>query len=242
MNDEPEKISDPNKITDGTQLDPQFAILVKQFANSASTGVTKITAGSGISVSPPAGTGNVTVTNSDKGSSVTDATLATSDITTNDVSTSKHGFAPKAPNDATKFLNGTGAYSTPASGGMTWKFGTSSRGTTAASGSQTIAHGLGKTPSYITISAGFVTASSNTFGNSYGSFDGTTQSVAWWVQEPGGGSQGASEAGLIIHLAGVSAGQNASVAFDATNITLTWSREAAGYTGGTLYFHWTVWG
>jgi len=48
---------------------------------------------------------------------VTDALLSTSDITTNDVSTTKHGFAPKAPNDATKYLDGTGAYSVPASGG-----------------------------------------------------------------------------------------------------------------------------
>ena len=43
---------------------------------------------------------------------VTDANMTTTDITTNDVSTSKHGFAPKAPNDATKFLDGTGAYDT----------------------------------------------------------------------------------------------------------------------------------
>lgn len=48
---------------------------------------------------------------------VTDANLTTTDITTNDVSTSKHGFAPKAPNDATKYLDGTGAWSTPAGGG-----------------------------------------------------------------------------------------------------------------------------
>jgi hypothetical protein len=44
----------------------------------------------------------------------TEADLALSDITTNNVSTTKHGLAPKAPNDATKFLDGTGAYSTPA--------------------------------------------------------------------------------------------------------------------------------
>lgn len=43
----------------------------------------------------------------------TDATLSTSDITTNNVSTSKHGFVPKLPNDATKFFNGVGAFSTP---------------------------------------------------------------------------------------------------------------------------------
>lgn len=48
---------------------------------------------------------------------VTDALLSTSDITTNDVSTTKHGFAPKAPNDATKYLDGTGAWSVPAGGG-----------------------------------------------------------------------------------------------------------------------------
>jgi Head domain of trimeric autotransporter adhesin len=43
----------------------------------------------------------------------TDAALSTSDITTNNVSTSKHGFAPKAPNDATQYLDGTATYSVP---------------------------------------------------------------------------------------------------------------------------------
>lgn len=46
-----------------------------------------------------------------------DATISMSDITTNDVSISKHGFAPKAPNDATQFLNGLGLYSVPAGTG-----------------------------------------------------------------------------------------------------------------------------
>lgn len=48
---------------------------------------------------------------------VADADLSTTDITTNNVSTSKHGFTPKLPNDATKYLDGTGAYSTPSGGG-----------------------------------------------------------------------------------------------------------------------------
>lgn len=50
-------------------------------------------------------------------SAVTDAKLSTSDITTNNASTSKHGFAPKYPNDATKYLDGTGAYTVPAGSG-----------------------------------------------------------------------------------------------------------------------------
>jgi hypothetical protein len=37
---------------------------------------------------------------------VTDAALSTSDVTTNNASSTKHGFAPKSPADATQFLNG----------------------------------------------------------------------------------------------------------------------------------------
>lgn len=48
---------------------------------------------------------------------ITESDLSLSNVTTADVSTTRHGFAPKAPNDATKFLNGVGAYSTPAGGG-----------------------------------------------------------------------------------------------------------------------------
>ena len=44
---------------------------------------------------------------------VTDANLSTSDITTNNTSTAKHGFAPKLSNVATEYLNGQGAWSTP---------------------------------------------------------------------------------------------------------------------------------
>jgi len=39
------------------------------------------------------------------------------DNTDLNVSITAHGLAPKAPNDATKYLDGTGAYSVPAGGG-----------------------------------------------------------------------------------------------------------------------------
>lgn len=48
----------------------------------------------------------------------TDATLPFTDITTNNVSTTKHGFAPKLPNSASVFLNGIGTYTTPATGAI----------------------------------------------------------------------------------------------------------------------------
>ena len=48
-----------------------------------------------------------------------DADLAMSDVTTNNVSNTAHGFTPKLPNDATRFLDGTGHFSS-AGGGATW--------------------------------------------------------------------------------------------------------------------------
>lgn len=49
---------------------------------------------------------------------VTEAMQSLSDVTTNNVSITKHGYAPKAPNVATQYLDGTGAYSTPAGTGI----------------------------------------------------------------------------------------------------------------------------
>jgi hypothetical protein len=66
--------------------------------------------------------------------------LSLSDITTNDVSIARHGFAPKSPNDATRFLNGLGAYAVPAGSGLT-KYTTS----WTAQTSVTVTHGLGTT-------------------------------------------------------------------------------------------------
>lgn len=44
---------------------------------------------------------------------VKDSDLSLSNITTNDVSVSKHGFAPVLPNNAAVYLDGTGNYTTP---------------------------------------------------------------------------------------------------------------------------------
>ncbi len=48
---------------------------------------------------------------------VTDVNLVTSDIVTNNVSITKHGFAPKAPGGTTQFLRGDAAWAVPAGGG-----------------------------------------------------------------------------------------------------------------------------
>lgn len=50
-------------------------------------------------------------------SQVDEADLNLTDLLTANVSTARHGLAPKLPNDATKYLDGTGGYSVPAGGG-----------------------------------------------------------------------------------------------------------------------------
>ena len=45
---------------------------------------------------------------------VDEAKLSISDVTTKNASTSAHGFLKKLPNDASQFMDGTGAWSTPA--------------------------------------------------------------------------------------------------------------------------------
>ncbi len=56
--------------------------------------------------------GTPSITADVKAASITEAMQVLADNTTQDVSTTKHGYAPKAPNDATKFLDGTGAWDT----------------------------------------------------------------------------------------------------------------------------------
>lgn len=51
------------------------------------------------------------------GAAITDANLSTSDITTNNATTSKHGFTPKLSGDSDTYLNGDGEWTTPAGSG-----------------------------------------------------------------------------------------------------------------------------
>jgi hypothetical protein len=44
---------------------------------------------------------------------IVEADMSLSDVTTLNVATTRHGFAPKLPNDATKYLDGTGNYTVP---------------------------------------------------------------------------------------------------------------------------------
>lgn len=68
------------------------------------------------------------------GGTLAESALALTDITTDNVSTSAHGFAPKLPNDATKYFDGTGVYSVPAGSGSSGANPTASVGLAAVNG------------------------------------------------------------------------------------------------------------
>ncbi len=82
-------------------------------------------------------------------SGITEAMLSTSDVTTLDVSISKHGFAPKLSNDVTTFLDGTGAYSVPGGvgGGNVSNTGTPTNGQMAQWTNATTIQGIATTGS-----------------------------------------------------------------------------------------------
>lgn len=61
------------------------------------------------------GTGTASGTNTGD-QTISDATISTTDITTNNVSITKHGFAPKAPNNTTTFLRGDATWAAPPGG------------------------------------------------------------------------------------------------------------------------------
>jgi len=111
--------------------------------------------------------------------------LALTDVTTANASTTKHGFAPKYPNDATKYLDGTGAYSVPAGGGgggaSVWVPNTA---LTYSGGTNLTIDGSGGTNFFVTLTntAFFVTPS-----NVPASKATNTSFQVWFMQDGTGG-------------------------------------------------------
>lgn len=73
---------------------------------SPSGGITQLTGD--VTAGPGSGSQAATIANG----AVTEAKQTLADNTTHNVSITMHGYTPKAPNDATKFLDGTGAWDT----------------------------------------------------------------------------------------------------------------------------------
>lgn len=113
----------------------------------------------------------------------------------------------------------------------TYTNGVTTRAGNTASGAQTIAHGLGKTPKKIRI---VVTKTNTTVGGpvvSSGTYNGTTNSCVYMVgYDTGNGNTQAQSGNSATQIAyvpqiqpGATGTQVAVATFDGTNITLTWT-------------------
>ena len=121
--------------------------------------------------------------------------------------------------------------------------GTFIKDMTDASTTQTIAHGLGTTPKLVSISWSSPVSSTlnaNISGN--GTYNGTNQNCRWEGFDVNGGvTIGGVDTKWVHYDNGSAAGfggntQNGVVSWDATNITITWTKTA--FPSGTCYFLW----
>lgn len=126
--------------------------------------------------------------------------------------------------------------------GVAWvtkvpKNGVTSRDMTTASGTQTIAHGLGKTPIAVKLTVIGVRSVSE------GRYDSSGQTCVWNGHDLNGGTfQAGSEAAKIAHYGygtgdgSGSSNQTGVVSVDATNISIAWTKNST--PSGTAYILW----
>ena len=138
--------------------------------------------------------------------------------------------------DGTQFQLQTPQATTPANN---YAVGIDSRAGDAASGTQTIAHGLGRVPIIVRIT---VTKETTGSSASFGTFDGTNNAVVAHIGGDAGygGAASSSTYGVFIsdsdaYVANNS--QRAVISVDATNITLTWTKTT-NPSSNTMYIMW----
>ena len=120
---------------------------------------------------------------------------------------------------------------TSTSGASSW--------TTSSTGTQTIAHGLGKVPKLIRITMmSSATSGYGDYWHSVGTYNGSSVATVWMGLGSGGATQTGTDITNIIFYSvqESTTSAQATPAFDATNITLTWSKT--GSPANTIPFIW----
>jgi hypothetical protein len=153
-------------------------------------------------------------------------------------------------NNGTTFVASTETYAAPGtsgnvltSDGTNWTSAAAAAPTSAngvatydvssANGSQTIAHGLGRTPKFVHIDGVLVSAAQ--FSVSHGGYDGTHNSVVYGNTSANTSNNNTTVAIILGQVANNQAG---AVAVDGTNITITWTKT--GTPTGTAQIFWQV--
>lgn len=144
-------------------------------------------------------------------------------------------------NASTQYPAADGSLITNLTNPLTYKSGVTTYDSSTASGSQTIAHGLGKTPKFVRIKAMYATGAAAGQSYSDGSYNGTSQSCIYKWFDTNGNQNGVGNAAKIAHLSfGSGSGDSnyaeAVASIDSTNITLTWTKTSS--PTGTYQLLW----
>lgn len=118
--------------------------------------------------------------------------------------------------------------------------GVITRAMDAASGAVTTAHGLGRIPRYIRVTARIVNASATAkMAMSDGVYNGTTVACTYLFRDDSTDSVAGTDSVNIVAIKfdASNEAQNAVPTFDATNITLTWTRVNTT-PSGTIHIMW----
>lgn len=123
---------------------------------------------------------------------------------------------------------------TPTSFGL-FTNGITTRTSGTGSGTENIAHGLGKIPKKITITSGMITNSTN-YAKSVGVYNGTTMSIFYDWHGSAGSPTIAVDTTGVIYLEDSSGGKwTATVTVDATNIILVWTKTGTPATAQVMW-------
>lgn len=123
---------------------------------------------------------------------------------------------------------------------VTYKNGIATRAANSASGSQTIAHGLGLTPKRVTFTAVTSQNSDTESSISNGSWDSGGQNVVWLYTSTTTNVGNSAGSVILVYTDPAGNYQEANMTADATNITLTWTKNGAGSPSGTINILWTA--
>jgi hypothetical protein len=117
--------------------------------------------------------------------------------------------------------------------------GVASYALTTASGNQTIAHGLGKTPNFVVL-RGVVRDTSAVLGESYGTYSASGNANVASLTGASGTAEVSGSHAIRIYQGSTSAYQTGTVTVDATNITIAWVKT--GSPTGTAQILWEAHG
>lgn len=122
------------------------------------------------------------------------------------------------------------------------KAGVTTRNLATASGDQTIAHGLGRTPKMVKLTVIQAISGGTSDNYSFGVYDGTTNSSVYRGRNGNSQFYIGNSSTYCINIYTTDSNETspstASATLDSTNITLSWTKPAGGT--GTAYILWEV--